>query len=463
MHPGLSLSHHTAVRLFCFTQRHKYLGDTPHVVQTSEISCQSKPAALFQALRRRRHAFEALRDLGGLGPSEIWVMTRITPLRFRVSSSIIDGRGTNAAKVCIVPQPVHNMEVESGFSGYAMPIETDDLKELLQVLREEPGALPFSRLYALSDLSGQKLADFRIMWDAFPIDQRRRLAFALAELAEASYQVNFDAIFRHCLDDPDEEVRARAIDGLWENEEIFLVGPLLAKLRTDPSIQVRAAAATGLGRYVLAGELEQLESPIQARILSELLTTIHLADESMRVRRRALESAAYAAGPEVLEALELAYYDEDERMRLSAIVGMGRSCDGRWRDIILTEIESDSAAMRYEAILACGGLELRDAVPALARLLDDTDHQIREAAIWSLGQIGGQEAKHALLATYEDADDDTRAILDEALAEHALLEGDLEFLLYELDEDLADDPLDDELDFLWTDDDQDDVEDDWET
>jgi HEAT repeat protein len=344
-----------------------------------------------------------------------------------------------------------------------MPTETDDLKELLQELREEPGALPFSRLYSLSDLSGQKLVDFRVMWDAFPAVQRRRLAQALAELAEASFEVNFDAIFRHCLDDPDEEVRAIAIDGLWENEEIFLIGPLLTKLRTDPSIRVRAAAATGLGRYVLAGELEQLESPIQTRIMSELLTTIHAADESTQVRRRAIESAAYASTPDVLEVLEIAYYDEDERMRLSAIVGMGRSCDRRWRDIILTELGSDSAAMRYEAVLACGGLALRDAVPALARQLDDADHQIREAAIWSLGQIRGDQAKQALLAAYEDADEDTRAILDEALAEHALLEGDLDFPLYELDEDQGEDLVDDELYLLWSDDDQDDVEDEWET
>ncbi len=344
-----------------------------------------------------------------------------------------------------------------------MPTETDDLRELLQELREEPGALPFSRLYALSDLSGQKLADFRRMWDAFPVAQRRRLAHALAGLAEASFQVNFDAIFRHCLDDPDEQVRATAIEGLWENEDVALIGPLLSKLRTDPSIEVRAAAAAGLGRYVLAGELEQLAPPIQVRIMSELLTTIHAADESTQVRRRAVESVAYACTPDVLEVLELAYYDEDETMRLSAIVGMGRSCDRRWKDIILTELENTSEAMRYEATLACGGLALPDAVPALARQLDDADAQIRDAAIWSLGQISGTQAKQALLTAYEDADEDTRAILDEALAEQALLEGDLEFPLYELDQDQLDDPLDDELPFLWTDDDEDDLDDDWET
>ncbi len=354
-----------------------------------------------------------------------------------------------------------------------MEREDQDLGELLEQLGEQPGALPFSRLFAFSDLSGQDLSGFCAAWDASPTAQRRRLMHGLVELAEASFQVNFDAIFRHCLADPDDEVRATAIDGLWENEDVRLIGPLLTMLRTDPSVQVRAAAASGLGRFVLAGELEELEAPIQARIMTELLTTVHLAGESVQVRRRAIESVAYACTPEVMEVLELAYYDDDEEMRLSAVVGMGRSCDKRWRDILLAELRSTSVAMRYEAVLACGGLMLREAVPILARLLDDADRQVREATIWSLGQIGGEQAKQALLAAYEDADEDIQSLLDDALAEQALIEGDVEFLLYELDEgqawDGVDDSLDDDVYPPWTDFEEEDDEagystdeDDWE-
>ena len=295
--------------------------------------------------------------------------------------------------------------------------------------------------------------------------QRRRLIQGFVELAEASFQVNFDAIFRYCLNDPDDEVRAAAVDGLWENEDVALIGPLLTMLRSDPSSRVRAAAAMGLGRFVLASELEELEATVQARIMNELLTTIHLAEESIEVRRRAIESVAYVCAPEVTEALELAYYDEDERMRISAVTGMGRSCDKRWKEIVLAELESPSEAMRYEAALACGGLMLRAAVPTLARLLDDTDREVRDATIWSLGQIGGDQAKRVLMSAYEEADDDTRVILDEALAEQALLEGNVEFMLYELDEDHGDDLFDDELLTLWSDDELDDDEadqDDWE-
>jgi HEAT repeat protein len=324
-----------------------------------------------------------------------------------------------------------------------MPTEIDEVRRLLRELDSETEAIPFSRLYALSDLGGEPLAEFRATWEILPAVRRRRLICALAELAEASFQVNFDAIFRYCLDDPDDQVRATAVDGLWENEELSLIGPLLALLRADPSAQVRAAAAAGLGRYVLAGQLEQLDEPIQARIITDLLRTIHLADESILVRRRAIESVSYACTPEVIDVLELAYYDEDENMRISAVTGMGRSCDERWDGIILRELESPSPAMRYEAAGACGELGLRRAVPHLADLMNDPDRQVRNATIWALGQIGGEQAKQLLLAAYEDADEDTEVALDDALAEHALFEGNLDFLLYEFDGDLDDDQGDD--------------------
>lgn len=343
--------------------------------------------------------------------------------------------------------------------------KVSELKAILERLGRSKEAIPFSQLYALSDLTREQMDEFRTTWATLPTAERRRLIHALVELAESSFQVNFDAIFRHCMADPDDEVRALAIDGLWENEEVGLVGPLLSMVRADPSPRVRAAAATGLGRFVLAGELEQLEPTVQARIVTELLTTIHLAKESVQVRRRALESAAYACTPEALEALELAYYDDDEEMRISAVVGMGRSCDKRWADIVLTELESTSAAMRYEAALASGELMLRQAVPFLEGQLNDPDPLLRDATIWALGQIGGSRAKQILLSAFEDADEDTRSSIEEALAEQALTEGDLDFMLYEVGQEQDDDLFGDELFSLWSADDQDIdeiSEDDWE-
>jgi HEAT repeat protein len=333
-----------------------------------------------------------------------------------------------------------------------MSTSLDELERLLEKLEDENLSIAFSWLYALSDLAGERLKLFVTAWEGLSADRRRRLIQALAELAEVSFEVNFDAIYRLGLDDPDDLVRATAVDGLWENEDQALIGPFLQLLRADPSPSVRAAAATALGRFVLAGELESLDAIIAARILGELLDRFHLADETVEVRRRAVESAAYVCSSEVSEALEIAYYDEDEEMRTSALFGMGRSCDRRWRAIILKELDSASPAMRYEAARASGELELRQAAPALARLLDDADRQIREASIWALGQMGGSEARQILTDAYQDADEETIVALDEALAEQALQEGALDFALYEVDDgldDLSDDLSDDGLLLVW--------------
>ncbi len=324
-----------------------------------------------------------------------------------------------------------------------MSSEIVEFEELLERILSNTGAIPFSQLYALSDLSRERLPAFVEAWETLDAADRRRLIHALVELAEASFQVNYDAIFRHTMSDPDPEVRAAAIDGLWENEEIPLIGRFITALRSDPEPQVRAAAATALGRFVLAGELERIDPAIQNRIMTELLTIIHLDGESLEVRRRALESAGYSCTPDTIEALDVAYYEGDEALRLSAVVAMGRSCDRRWQDLILAELESSSPAMRYEAALAAGELMLRPAVPILARLMQDHDSQVRDATIWALGQIGGPQSKRLLVEAYEGADEDTRAVLEEALAEHALSEGKIEFPLYAIeDKDEDDEDLD---------------------
>jgi HEAT repeat protein len=325
----------------------------------------------------------------------------------------------------------------------------DDLRVLLGQLGDDAEPITFPNLYALSDLDSVQLAQFSECWTDFSIDRKRSLLRSLVELAETSFEVSFDGIFRDRLDDPDYIVRATAVDGLWENESTSLIGPFLNMLRYDPSPEVRAAAARGLGRYVLAGELERIEAPVQARLVTELLTVLRIRAEGVSVRRRALESVAYACSPEVLEALEVAYYDEDEAMRLSAMLGMGRSCDERWRSAVLRELTSDSPAMRYEAAVASGELALPQAVPTLARLVQDPDRQISNAAIWALGQIGGDAAKQVLTAAYDDADDDTVVALDEAMAEHALAEGDLSFLLYDLEKEPEEDVLLDDHIPIW--------------
>ena len=104
---------------------------------------------------------------------------------------------------------------------------------------------------------------------------------------------------------------------------------------------------------------------------------------------------------------------------------MGCTYDDRWSEIIMQEIESDDAEIRYEAARAAGSLELEEAIPKLARLALDDDREILEVAIWSLGEIGGNEAMRILNLLAEKAEDeddqDLIQAIDEAIGNATLM------------------------------------------
>ncbi|MBL8056347.1 MAG: HEAT repeat domain-containing protein, partial [Anaerolineales bacterium] len=93
-------------------------------------------------------------------------------------------------------------------------------------------------------------------------------------------------------------------------------------------------------------------------------------------------------------------------------------------------------------------LELQEAVPALKKLVDDGDVQVREAAIWSLGEVGGDEARAALLDLLESAADAERDFLEDALENLHFHDNLLDFPLFDGEEEGPEDslPLDDDPD-----------------
>jgi HEAT repeat protein len=111
---------------------------------------------------------------------------------------------------------------------------------------------------------------------------------------------------------------------------------------------------------------------------------------------------------------------------------MGRSTDGRWAREVQQELRSPSPELRYEAALACGKLQLPDAVPELEDLAEDADPEVQEAALWALGQIGGDRARQILEHYCSSTDEATRAAAEAALDELEFLYGDLSELFTRL-------------------------------
>lgn len=325
---------------------------------------------------------------------------------------------------------------------------SDDIAQLMAALLNEKAPLNRALLHTLSDLNAAGRQALGRTWSRIPVKRRRRLMSALLDLTETSVEVDFNSIFRVALEDDDAEIRAQAVGGLWEDEHPSLISPLLRLLSEDTSEQVRAQAAESLGRFVLLGELGKLDMRLAFAVQEALLRAYHSPAEALEVKCRALESLAYSGDEGVVDLLEKAYREGDDRLAACAIFGMGRSADTRWADILIRELSSSKPEFRFDAAQASGELQLAEAVHPLGELAaQDPDTEVRVMAIWALGQIGGQEARRTIESLQENEEDDAiLEALEDAQEELEFSEDTLDMSLYDdlWDADLDLDELDDE-------------------
>jgi HEAT repeat protein len=299
------------------------------------------------------------------------------------------------------------------------------INALLDRLRENTELPAQAALYYLSSLDAEDAARVREAWPDLPVELRRRLIARLVEMTEADFEVDFGAVFRLGLEDVDAEVRATAVEGLWEDEDVRLVPLLAAFVREDKAPTVREAAAKSLGRFILLGELEKIRPAPRTMAYEALLATIQDPEEHTEVRRRALESLAYTGNETVTELIREAHAAPEEKMCISAVFAMGRSADTRWGRQVRQKLSSPNPELRYESARACGELQLPEAVPELEELADDADPEVQEAALWALGQIGGDRARKILERYCRTRDEATRTAAKAALEELEFLHGDL--------------------------------------
>ena len=253
-----------------------------------------------------------------------------------------------------------------------------------------------SWLTDLSILSSADLKPLEQAWPTIELKRRRQIIYRLFELAETNFELDFDDIFKERLKDEDAEVRSKAIEGLWENEEPSLIEPLIDLLEKDSSEEVQAAAARALGKFALLAELEKLRPNQKARVSRSLLAVINDRAKPVEVKRRALEAAAPLSLSQMKKAIAEAYQSGDNKIKISALFAMGKSCNTSWLPILLKELSNTDSEIRYEAAGACGELGGEEAASYLCDIVNDPDIDVRLAAIQSLGKIGGPEAKGCL-------------------------------------------------------------------
>jgi HEAT repeat protein len=296
--------------------------------------------------------------------------------------------------------------------------EKINFQENLAKITDTKQTFSTGALTALSNMEPENQARFETAWPLVEPDRRRRVATALVELAEDNISLDFTGVFHFLVKDADPQVRGRAIEGLWEDETRDWLNKLLELVAKDPDETVREKAALGLSNFAYLAETNKLTDRLTKKVREGLFE--QLKSKDMGVSRRVLEALGYFGQDEaVIRAIQEAYNSDDELVKASALKAMGRSINKRWLPEVGKELTSPEPALRYEAATAAGEMSADELTQPVILLVEDPDREVVLAAVWALGQIGGQESSRTLKAL-ENGDDETlAAAATEALTELA--------------------------------------------
>jgi len=235
--------------------------------------------------------------------------------------------------------------------------------------------------------------------------------------AEA-WQECFEPLYARLMDDESPRVRAEALAALWEVADETYIEPIMLKAENDPDTAVRARAASVLGIYVFEGVVETgLDHARYLEVRKFLLDLANDPDEDLEVRRMAIEALSFDTDEEVCDLIEWAYQHSSPKVRLSAMLAMGRSGSARWHDRILDALESKDTKMKLEAIKSAGEAHLVEATPKLRALTRDPEKEVRLEAIWALSHTGGPGALETLEMCAQSPDAETRQVAVSAIEE----------------------------------------------
>jgi len=297
------------------------------------------------------------------------------------------------------------------------PTQAVDSKKIIRALLDNSQPFSPKNLHFFSDIQPSDLISLEKIWTSVDLYRRRSILEDLESLQETDTLLCFDDFAVFALKDDDPEVRSLAIRLLWESEDAHLIPRLIQLLENDPAAKVRAAAAGGLGKFVLLGETDELPPGLFPEIVDRLINVLKENKEQV-IQLRALESLGYSSREDVIPFIQKACDHSEIKWLDSALLAMGRSANRRWENQVTEMLENPNVQIRTKATWAAGELELVSARKLLIDLAKDEseDDEVRLAAIWSLSQIGGEDAHEALEELVESCEDEDMAeILEEAL------------------------------------------------
>jgi HEAT repeat protein len=207
--------------------------------------------------------------------------------------------------------------------------------------------------------------------------------------------------------------------------------PLVAALKEDPEVKVKAAAAEALG---------MLGVPDSAKVLLGYFDT---ADPTLR--NSVVRAIVRLADDKMIEGIARYLKHEDSRVRVLAAHTLGRTGNRLATKFLVKSLTDETFAVREAVIKALGDVgdpsvaetlvaavdDIRypklwvvdtlgklgnlSAAPTLMRTLEDPSPEVREAAAEALGKLRAEQALPALINALEDSDPKVRATTANAL------------------------------------------------
>jgi len=305
---------------------------------------------------------------------------------------------------------------------------------VIKALLDDEKPFPTRYLYQLSDLSPEDLALLTRTWDSVSLARRQALMEDIRDFNEDDFLMNYYDIGVLALGDPDPQVRILGVLTLSEYEDEDLVELLIRLAEKDPQVDVRAVATAALGRLVYLGEVEELTATALEQI-ENCLIQIHQGQDAKQVRLIALESLGFSSRDEVDQLIQLAFQSNETDWLASSLIAMGRSYNQAWNPSVVSMLGDKRNIVREEAVRAAGELEITEASDLIKGLLQDNEESIRQAAIWSLSQIGGENVRDLLEQLLEVVEDeDEIELIEGALENLDMTEGFSGLAIFDLDD-----------------------------
>jgi HEAT repeat protein/anti-sigma regulatory factor (Ser/Thr protein kinase) len=298
--------------------------------------------------------------------------------------------------------------------------------DLLDRIRDDEALVRQSAAEALGKIGGDHaMAGLREASIDERVEVRLAAAFALGLLGDSKAEM----IVLEILGDKENEsdVRSRAASTLGEIGSEQSVRALFQALNDD-DVEIRRAATYALGKIGTRGAAEDaIDALLEAlkidnndvrwraawelgniganRAVEGLIEALR-GREYSGTRWRAAEALGKIGGQQTEDALLETLRDEDNFVRMSAALALGRLGHSEVIDdclAALNDIGDAKTLVRWRAAEALGKIGGKRAVPALLGALRD-DLEVQEPAAKALAQISNEDLASGLIDAFSDSD-----------------------------------------------------------